>query len=421
MERAIVVEDLGKRFRKHDPDRSWTIQQAVLNGLRGLRPGEQSWGLRHLSFEVAPGRMIGVIGRNGAGKSTLLRLLGGVSRPDEGSVKIRGRVSGLLSLGVGFHADLTGRENVYISGVISGLTRREVSDRFDAIVDFAELHHCIDSPLRTYSSGMQMRLGFAIGIHTDPDVLLIDEVLAVGDVAFQRKCLRRIAQLKAEGHTIVLVSHDAAQVRDLCEEVLWLERGRKVDHGPAAEVVRKYITDVGFETRRRTPSTWPTLSTTTGVELRVHENRFGSLEMEILDVRLLGLDGAPTAEVSRDDPLHVEFDYLVPAPVQGPIFGISIVDQDGMDCYHTRSDEGGIAPESLGVSGRLAVRIPSVPLLNGNYCVEISACDYNWTFAYDYHRRAYPLRVREPRSREAHPRPLARGKPAAEWTRKVCS
>jgi len=240
---TVMVEGLGKQFRRYHQDRPWTLQEVFQRGFRGLKPAEYFWALRQISFAIAPGRMVGVIGRNGAGKSTLLRLLGSVGRPDEGRVTVHGRIDALLDLGAGFHPDLTGRENVFISGVINGLTRREVSREFDSIVTFSELEDFIDSPLRTYSTGMPMRLAFAVATHTYPEVLLIDEILGVGDIAFQRKCLERIAHFKAEGCTIVLVSHDIGFVAKMCDEALWLHGGRVLLYGPANEFASWYIAD----------------------------------------------------------------------------------------------------------------------------------------------------------------------------------
>jgi lipopolysaccharide transport system ATP-binding protein len=240
---TVIVHGLGKQYRRYHQDRPWTLQEVFQRGFHRIRPAEYFWALRDVSFALVPGRMMGVIGGNGAGKSTLLRLIGGVGRPDEGTLSVRGRIDALLDLGAGFHPDLTGRENVFISGVINGLTRREVSQQFDSIVAFSELQEFIDSPLRTYSTGMQMRLAFAVATHTHPEVLLIDEVLAVGDLAFQHKCLQRIAQFKAEGCTIILVSHDAGLVAKMCDEALWLRAGRIMGHGRADEVARRYIAE----------------------------------------------------------------------------------------------------------------------------------------------------------------------------------
>lgn len=249
MQRVLVMRDVGKRFRRFHPDRPTTLQEAIVRGLRQLRPAERFWALRGISVEVEPGAMLGIVGANGAGKTTLLRLISGVVRPDQGMVRVEGHIGALLDLGAGFHPDLTGRENLFINGVISGLTRREVAARFDEIVAFAELERAIESPLRTYSSGMQLRLAFAVAVHTDPTLLLIDEVLAVGDIAFQQKCLARIAAFRARGCAIVLVSHDTALVATLCDQVLWLHQGRVAARGPAATIVERYVSAMTREPR----------------------------------------------------------------------------------------------------------------------------------------------------------------------------
>jgi lipopolysaccharide transport system ATP-binding protein len=243
----IVVEHLGKSFWRFHADRPRTLQEAVLAGMRRMRRTERVQALHDVTFRIADGEMVGVIGQNGAGKSTLLRLVGGIGKPDEGRIQLHGRIGALLSLGAGFHDDLTGRENTFINGVISGLTVAEVKKHFDSIVSFAELEDAIDSPLRTYSSGMQMRLGFAIATHIDPEILLIDEVLAVGDVVFQEKCIRRIREFKERRCTVLIVSHDSAFVREHCDTALWLHRGRVMGHGPADAVVHQYLEAMGQE------------------------------------------------------------------------------------------------------------------------------------------------------------------------------
>jgi lipopolysaccharide transport system ATP-binding protein len=221
-----------------------TFQEVVLRGFRRRRQGH-FWALADISFKVTPGRMVGIMGFNGAGKSTLLRLVAGVGRPTAGRIEIKGRLGALLELGVGFNQELTGRENIRISGVCQGLTRREVRQRFDDIVAFAELEEFLDYPLRTYSSGMRLRLAFAVSSHIDPEVLLVDEVLAVGDLAFQKKCQERMKRFKENGCTGLIVSHSPQAIRRLCDDAIWLDHGRVVAYGPVKEVVGQYVEATG--------------------------------------------------------------------------------------------------------------------------------------------------------------------------------
>lgn len=246
----ITVRGLGKKFRRYHADRPRKLKQMFTRGVHKLRPVEEFWALRGVSVAVAAGRMVGVIGHNGAGKSTLLRLIGGVGKPDEGRITTRGRIGALLDLGAGCHPDLSGRDNVFLSGVIAGLTRRQVASRFDAIVAFAELEDFIDNPLRTYSSGMQMRLAFAVAAHTDPDILLIDEVLSVGDAGFQKKCLGAIQEYKANGCAILLISHEMSPIRELCDEVYWLQAGHAVAHGEPDRICSRYTETMTAETNQ---------------------------------------------------------------------------------------------------------------------------------------------------------------------------
>ncbi|HWW86652.1 MAG TPA: ABC transporter ATP-binding protein [Vicinamibacterales bacterium] len=247
MDSAIVVTNVSKSFRRYHPNRPWTLQEILARGFSRMKPLERFWSLRDVSFHVPKGRMVGVIGANGSGKSTLLRLVGGIGRPDSGRIEVRGRVGALLDLGSGFHPDLTGRENLLVSGILSGLTRRELLTRLDTIVAFAEVEEFIDNPIRTFSTGMQMRLAFSIAVHTEPEILLIDEVLSVGDIAFQHKCLERIEHFKDSGCSILLVSHEASVVQELCDEAIWLSAGRLMAEGPPEEVVRQYVTHMGMD------------------------------------------------------------------------------------------------------------------------------------------------------------------------------
>jgi lipopolysaccharide transport system ATP-binding protein len=244
----IRVTGLGKTFRRFHPDRPSTIQEAVAKGMHGisrLRSVERFWALKDVSFDVDAGRTVGLIGANGSGKSTLLRLIGRIGRPDTGRIEVRGRIGALLDLAAGFHPDLTGRENAVLAGILNGLTRRQLLERLDSIVAFAEVEDALDSPMRTFSSGMQMRLAFAVAVHTNPNILLIDEVLSVGDLAFQRKCLGRIDEFKADGCSILLVSHETSTIEELCDEAIWLDSGKLMAKGAAGDVVQKYTEFMG--------------------------------------------------------------------------------------------------------------------------------------------------------------------------------
>lgn len=237
----IIVHNLGKRFARYRPDRPPTLQETVLQGFGRLSATGYFWALRGVSFDVPPGAILGIVGANGAGKSTLLRLVGGVGRPDEGRVQVAGRVGALLDLETGFHPELNGRENALTSGVIAGLTRREAQERLPAIARFAELEAVMDSALRTYSSGMKMRLGFSVAVHTEPDVLLIDEVLTVGDAAFQNKCLQRVMEFRERGVAILVVSHDLELLQQLADQVLWLNGGELAAYGDPSETLDAYL------------------------------------------------------------------------------------------------------------------------------------------------------------------------------------
>lgn len=388
-EAAIIVNGVGKQFRRVDPNRPHTLQEAVINRLRGLRPADTFWALRDINFAIQPGKMVGLIGHNGAGKSTLLRLIGGVGRADEGAIVVNGRIGALLDLGVGFNGDLTGRENIFVSGIISGLTRREVAARFDDIVAFAELAAFIDAPLRTYSSGMQMRLAFSVAVHIEPDVLLIDEVLAVGDMAFQRKCLDRIDRFRADGCTILLVSHDPALVKRLCDEVVWLRQGKMAAQGPPDVVIGQYVAEMSSETRRRTPSD-PAQSTN---GLRLNENRFGSLEMEITAVHLHHPNGREVTEIESGQPLVIQIHYQAATPIVSPVFGVSIATPDNTVCYDTSTNTTHSALPILHGNGMVSLYLERLDLMGGQYFVDVGVYETNWAYAYDYHWHFYSLTV----------------------------
>ena len=243
---AVSIRNVSKRYWLRQAVTP-TFQHTLMEIIRGAG-SSPFWALRHVSFDVGPGESIGLIGANGAGKSTLLRLVCGLGRPTTGDVLVRGRLAGLLEIGAGFHPYLTGRENLYVSAIVSGLRRREVKALFDTIVDFAELRDFIDQPLRTYSSGMKMRLGFSVAVHVDPAVMIIDEGLAVGDGHFKPKCLERIESFRRRGKTLLMVSHDMGIVRSFCTRAVWLRRGTVIADGSIDDIVPEFEASIQRET-----------------------------------------------------------------------------------------------------------------------------------------------------------------------------
>jgi lipopolysaccharide transport system ATP-binding protein len=391
MAEVIATRQLGKKFKRYHIDQPHSWKEWVLCGFRRKRPVDSFWALRSIDLSVAQGRMLGVIGINGSGKSTLLQVLGGAFPPDEGHIWVRGRIGALIGLGTGFHRDLSGRENVYIYGVIAGLTRSEIRARFDSIVAFAELEDFIDSPYRTYSTGMQMRLAFSSAIHTEPEVMLIDEVLTVGDLAFQTKCLERVIQLKESGCTMVIVSHDLDTVKRLCDEVLWVHSGRMAAWGDPETVVQDYSKLMSRETQRRMPKDVPVRLTPTGFELRSNENRFGSFEVEILDLRISDLQGRPINELEGGDSLCIEIQYLAAKSVDSPIFGVTLSNEERSDFLEVSTDVSGFRLPPLTGKGSVRLIIDRLDLKSGKYFINPGIYKKDWEYAYDYHWHVYPI------------------------------
>src|SRR5437667_7703756 len=299
---AIELVDVSKVYRRYGGRHFSTLKSALLQRsiLRDLQPSETFPALSGVTFTVPKGSTCGVIGRNGSGKSTALKLVAGITKPTSGIVRVEGRVSALIELGAGFHPEISGRENVFINGIMLGLTRREIQERFDDIVDFAELREFIDAPVKTYSSGMYMRLGFAVAIHVDPDVLLVDEVLAVGDEGFTHKCLDKFGEFHRRGKTVLIVTHSLGLVERFCDEAIWLDAGRVQADGDPLRVVGAYLTKVeeGEEqllaqtTAKAVDAATPPAARErpadpTSDMFRATEGRWGSREVEIMQVTLL--------------------------------------------------------------------------------------------------------------------------------------
>jgi ABC-type polysaccharide/polyol phosphate transport system ATPase subunit len=423
---AIELKDVSKIYRRYSGRKFATLKSALLQRsiLRDLSPTETFPALQHVSFTVAPGRTFGVVGPNGSGKSTALKLVAGITKPTSGSVAVNGRVSALIELGAGFHPEISGRENVFINGIMLGLTRREIARRFDEIVGFAELEEFIDAPVKTYSSGMYMRLGFAVAINVDPDVLLVDEVLAVGDEGFTHKCLDKFAEFRRHGKTILLVTHSLGLVERFCDEALWLDSGRARAHGDPRRVIDAYLAAVekgeeallasttaralaavsapaegGGESRKapqpaapaeaESPSSRPELQDM----FRAVEGRWGSREIEITEVTLLDHAGQPSFVFHSGDAMSVRLKVSAHAPAHDFVFGVSLFNVDGVCCYGTNTFIEEMDPQRLAGEVEVTMAIESLDLVEGTYKLDVAVhtCE---GYPYDYHRLLYTFRVK---------------------------
>ena len=372
MPAAITFAQVSKQFSLHERARSF---QEVLvgffgGGLNGRRRGEvpdalrgRFWALQDVTFEVGKGETVGLIGPNGTGKSTVLKMIAGIIEPDSGRVEVHGRVGALLELGAGFHPDLSGRENIYLNGSVLGLRRVEIESKLDDIIAFAELERFVDMPVKHYSSGMQMRLGFAIAAHIDPDILLVDEVLAVGDEAFQKKCIERIEEFEMEGCTILFVSHNLQLVQHICDKALWLEGGQVHQVGPADRVVAAYTGRV---------------NETLEGKLNLQNNRArlsDRLEgFHICNVRMIDGEGHPCWTFNSGDSVLIEIEYESDERVEEPVFSLLIHRADGL--YVSSTNTHNIDPLEIPPikgRGKVSVIIDSLNLHQGYYFLSVGA------------------------------------------------
>jgi ABC-type polysaccharide/polyol phosphate transport system ATPase subunit len=415
---AVTAKDVSKIYRRFVHKNQFrTLKSALLTGsiIGDLAPDQTFTALDGVSFEVPAGTTFGVIGENGSGKSTLLKLLAGITRPTHGSLQVLGRISALIELGAGFHPEISGRENVAINGIMLGLTRKEVEERFDDIVDFAELREFIDAPVKTYSSGMYMRLGFAVAIHVDPDVLLIDEVLAVGDEGFTRKCLDKIGEFRRRGKTILLVTHSLGLVEKMCDNVLWLRHGKVADQGDPKRVVDAYLTYVaggedallasehGHSADREQSAA---AASEPGTE---REGRWGSRDVEIVRVRLLDAHGRERHVFVSGEAVTLSLEVQTSVVVEDFVFGIGIFTADGVSVYGTNTHIEGFTPKRLAGSAEVRLALQDLRLVEGTYLLDVAAHRRDGT-PYDYHRGLYSFRVK------SHVKDVGVYRPEHRWT-----
>jgi ABC-2 type transport system ATP-binding protein/lipopolysaccharide transport system ATP-binding protein len=394
---AIEIENLTRIYQKYSSQHRYkTFKSALLKGdlFRSLRPDELVHALDDVSFDIETGTTFGVIGQNGSGKSTLLKVVAGIAKPTSGKVVVHGKVSALIELGAGFHPEITGRENIFINGIMLGLSKRQIQEKYEDIVHFAELEEFIEAPVKTYSSGMYMRLGFSIAINVNPDVLLVDEVLAVGDASFVPKCLDRIDDFRRRKKTILFVSHDLSTVEKICDRVAWLKNGRVQTIGEPRRVIDAYLQDVAekaedeFEMRQQEIKQEEHFEET---EER-RENRWGKRELEIKKVRMKGLDGKEKHVFSPDEGMVIEMEVEAYSRIKDFVFGIGIFNSQGITVYGTNTLlEDFYSVEAYG-QGKVTCRLERLSLVNGTYYLDV-AIHKRDGYPYDYHRSLYSFLV----------------------------
>lgn len=436
--KVIKFSHVSKRFILHH-ERPQSFQDMVVSlfGLRTLsrrgvalpRPAkEEFWALRNVNLSIYAGEAIGILGENGSGKSTTLKLIARILEPTSGSVSVRGKVAALLELGTGFHPDLTGRENIFLNGSLLGLSRKQMVARFDRIVDFSELGEFIDTPIKHYSSGMVMRLGFAVAINMDPNILLTDEVLAVGDEAFQRKCLEYIAELRRRGVTIIFVSHALEAVRALCSRAIWLDHGTVMTDGPAGEVIDRYIahenekhterlrhehaaqTQAPDEPAHELPALLPgteileegedTIEQAPTEEAEPQQaaldtpgSRWTTGDVEITGVKFLDLSGEPQPLFTTGQPMTIRIEYRARKPLRNPIFGLALYTENGTQLNGPNTRFAGLDIPMIYGTGYVDYSIETLPLLAGRYDVTVAVTGPEMADIYDHQHRAYSFSV----------------------------
>lgn len=370
---VIVVDKMSKAFRLHRSG-TRTVKSAVMDLVKRRGAGKNMfWALKEVSFSVGRGETLGIVGANGAGKSTLLSLLAGTKTPTRGTIQTRGTISSLLELGAGFHPDLTGRENVYLAGAIMGLSRRQMRERFDAIVDFAGLADFIDQPVKHYSSGMYVRLGFAVSVEVDPDILLIDEVLAVGDENFQKKCLAKIEAFRKLGKTMLIISHDLGTIQSISDRILFLDEGRVAGIGDPHETIG------GYRALSRSRQTGG------------HEREWGTGEAKIESVRFEDAGGEEKDTFESGSPVRCRIRYHARKRIENPVFGFSFSQADTRLVFGSNTQIEGVRLPVIEGKGELVLTLRTLPVAAGNYLFSFSM--HSADHRENYHRMDYAFSI----------------------------
>jgi ABC-type polysaccharide/polyol phosphate transport system ATPase subunit len=432
---SVIIDDVSKYYRKYSKLKNFnTLKGAILRDLwrkDDTQDDKLFWALRNVSLNIKSGATTGIIGANGAGKSTLLKVITGLTKPNSGTVKTEGRISALIELGTGFHPEISGRENIFVNGIMLGLTKKQIRDKYDEIVEFAELGDFIEYPIKTYSTGMLMRLGFTVAVNVDPDILIIDEVLAVGDMAFSRKCLDRITDFKKRGKTIILVTHDLTMVRLICDEAIWLDMGRTMERGEVPKVIDGYMSqvvekqeaylkalqkkshdvikegdvaktelpsldDVQSELEEDETSKESVQHTRLTHDPRIYDKtkpaRWGSREIEIDSVVFKNLHGDERIIFACGEPMIAEIKFKVNQAIDEPVFGCGIMKADGTCCYGTNTRIEDILIPRIERDGTLRIVFEELNLLGGTYYFDVAIhgmTGYN----YDYQSMMHSFRI----------------------------
>ena len=388
MSNAVELREVGKRFKRMG-DRRDSLKERIVRG-RGSR-AEDFWAVRNISFDVPAGSVYGLIGHNGSGKSTLLKMIGGIYRPTEGSITAQGRVASLIELGAGFHPDMSGRENIALNGSILGLSRKEISDVTGEIIDFSGLAEFINEPVKHYSSGMYVRLGFAVAVHMKPDVLLVDEVLAVGDEEFQRKCFDHLYALRRSGRTIIVVSHGLGQLEGLCDEIAWLERGELQQRGQAVETIAAYLARVNADEAARNPMVSSTREGDLGA-------RAGDQTVQVLRADIVDADGAALTHAMTGTTFRVRLGITTVGQVLGPNVRIALQHESGPLVAMINNHAIGVDFSWIEGAHDVEIDIVDNPLLPGRYRVHVDVFDHTGTRLLDNWNDALEFAVRSPMS-----------------------
>jgi ABC-2 type transport system ATP-binding protein len=376
---AVRVAGVNKHFRIYH-EKSISLKQTLLRRRRGRY--EEFWAVKDVTFDVPRGATLGIIGPNGSGKSTLLKCIAGILRPDSGTIQVNGRLAALLELGAGFFQEYSGRENIYLNAALLGLPRSYIDEVVDEIIEFANLERFIDNAVKTYSSGMFARLGFSIAVHVDPEVLVVDEILAVGDEAFQRRSLDRIAQMKAQGKTLILVSHAMDSVKEICSQAVWMESGEMRAYGPASAVIDQYINRVNESQARPVGR----------VGSDAVAGRTAS-EIAIKSVVVHGPEG-PAALVHTGDQLEIHIDYTSGGPLEGVRFEVAVTREDGVLVLQAETEDSDLGGAVLSPAGEVVFTVPALPLLEGLFRVGVVIRDAGNDQAYAGLEESIPFRVR---------------------------